>query len=308
MPDWVHFDCLSYETGFGAALVLENTEPYLGQDPSDPTTFQYTVDLPYFAAATLAEYEAVKGEPTIAAGNFVSGRYICGDARPLTQSAASMYVENFWLECWIVTNGPTAPATTQSRSATLDCPYAYWMEEQDKGLIFTAHDPEGSERGKRFSLAMFYMINHPNAFYYYRTRGHYIDPGELIEDYFWNPWVEYDVGQPAGNSFGLQDFEGQTGTTKYFVYETGAEYEVLGRCYLRDGSQHILVLVKLMAWGCQEGEDPVSITLPGSYKPVLDSSGTLGPATDSITLSNNDGVILVKNTSGGKGGIDPPGE
>jgi hypothetical protein len=91
------------------------------------------------------------------------------------------------------------------------------------------------------------------------------------------------------------------------VYDTKPDYEVLGRCYERSDGTRILVLVKLMASG-NEGEDPDTIYLPGYYKRVLGPGGALSQAANFVTLTNNDGAILVESEEPGGGGggkVDP---
>jgi len=205
------------------------------------------------------------------------------------------YLENTFNENWMETNALTTKVmTTARRQNYLDCPYMDWMG-QGRGYVFACLDEMGSDRGKRFSLATFYMINHQMAFYYYRTGRHRILSGEYVWDKQWNNYVEFDIGQPAPNTLGLPDFRGHHGTHRYFVWASHDDYEILGREYERADGQRVLVLVKLMANnGQSEGGSPTLHTLPRTYRAVQPSL-ILGAPIDQIELRNNDGVILVED-------------
>jgi hypothetical protein len=285
-----HYDCAAYEN---MSLELDRTFLYDGGDEAD-YGFQMRTDLLAFIPTVGADVENQVGTPLIHFANLVSPWYTC--EIPEAKALGPVYIENTLNEVWLVTNNTATrpkPLSMQRRRDYLDCPYLDWME-QDKGYVFTCLDPAGSERGKRFSLAVFYMINHQMAFYYYRVGGHSIAPGEHVANKHWNPYVEFDVGQPVTNSLGLADFAGQTSTDRYFVLETDELYEIIGREYLRDDGKRVLVLVKLMHKNEEEGASPTTHQLPGSYR-VVQPDLTLGDPVAEITLVNNDGVILVSD-------------
>jgi hypothetical protein len=203
------------------------------------------------------------------------------------------YIENIRLENWLFTDYPHYSylyMTKEMRQDYLDCPLLNWLD-RGKGLILCVKEIyPGSDRGRLFSLATFYMINHQNAFYGYKTYNY--PSGEHVSRWNWNPYVSYYVGQPVVNTLGLEDFQGNSGTDRYFIWKESADYQILGREYLRDDGLHVLVLSKLMAEGGVEGEGRTAHELPGCYQSVQPDL-TLGEPTREISLSNNEGAILV---------------
>jgi hypothetical protein len=281
-----HFDVVAYENW---NLGLANTFIYEGFDESDPNHPMRTDQLLYVPTVMkIAENEL--GTPVIHFGNTISPRYTC--TIPDSRELALRYLENTLNENWVDTGIPgNKPMATDRRADYLDCPYSEWLEH-GKGYVFSAFNRPPTDRGKRFSLALFYLINHQMAFYYYRTDGHSIRPEEYVWDKQFNDYVDYDVGQPAVNSLDLPDFQGNRGTNRYFVLETGTGYEILGREYRRVDGTRILVLVKLMERDRIEGADPALVQLPGAWRRVLQDL-TLGAPLTEVELVNNDGVILV---------------
>jgi len=289
-PSGFHYDCGSYENW---SLDLGKTFTYEGEDEAD-ASFPLRTDVALFVPTVVKAIESRIGVQDIYASNTVSPYYSC--AIPESKAVSLRYLENTTNENWIVTNDPgDEPLSTRRRADYLDCPFVDWME-QDKGYVFACFDRLGSDRGKRFSLATFYLINHQMAFYYYRTDDHLIREGEHVWDKQWNPYVDFDVGRPTTNSLARPDFQGHHGTDRYFVFDTATRYEVLGREYLRGDGQRILILVKLMVRGSGEGLDPSVHPLYGTYRAVQ-SDLSLGNPVSEITLYNNDGVILVKNAN-----------
>jgi len=227
--------------------------------------------------------------------NMSSPYHICEKNSP-SKDWVFEYIENFNLENWLFTgvSDQNLLMTSEMISDYLDCPLVNWLEK-GKGIIFCVReDSPGSDRGKLFSLATFYMINHQMAFYcYVFNQKNWMNPnGEHVSVWNWNPYVEYYIGQPTVNTLGLNDFQGNPGTNRYFLWKDDDEYEILGREYLRDDSLRVLVLTKLMASGKNEGCDPTTHELPGCYRKVK-SDLTLDVPTREITLRNNEGAILV---------------
>ncbi|MGM0484981.1 MAG: hypothetical protein ACQERI_10570, partial [Candidatus Krumholzibacteriota bacterium] len=177
------------------------------------------------------------------------------------------YIENMRLENWLITDYKYYSylyLTTDRREDYLNCPFLNWLEK-GKGIIFCVKENfPGSDRGRLFSLATFYMINHQMAFYGYKAVGY--PAGEHVSAWNWNPYVAYHIGQPAANTLGLEDFQGNSGTDRYFVWKETPDYEILGREYVRDDLSHVLVLSKLMTEGGEEGADPTTHELPGCYQ------------------------------------------
>lgn len=272
--------------GFQNSFTYENNEILTANR-------DYYLDLLLYVATLEADYLLETEERSIHIENMVSPYYTCATSSP-AKDWAFEYIENMQLECWIMTDCyGFNPLTMNLRPHYLDCPFEDWMEE-GKGIVFCCkEDSPGSDRGRIFTLSAFYMINHQMAFYCYVFNNNWMNPGgEHVSEWNWNPYVEYDVGQPAVNTLGLEDFQGNSGTDRYFVWEEDDDYEILGREYLRSDSLHVLVLTKIMAQGKTEGSDPTSHELPKCYQEVQ-SDLNLGPCTREITLCNNDGAILV---------------
>jgi hypothetical protein len=284
--DGFHFDSAAYENW---SLKLDKTFTFEHHDEADPS-FPMRTDLVLFVPTVANAIEHDIGRQFINFANMVSPYYTC--AIPESKTLATEYLENTTNEVWMVTNRlQTKPMTKDRRQTYLDCPLLDWLEE-GKGYVFGCFDPAGSDRGKRFSLATFYMINHQMAFYYYRTDDHFVFDGEHVWDKQWNHYVEFDVGQPIANSFSLPDFQGNLGTNRYFVWAAHTDYDVLGREHLRDDGLRVLVLVKIMARNQTEGANPTTHPLPAAYR-IVRSDLSLGEPVDEVELGNNDGVILV---------------
>lgn len=253
----------------------------------------YYLDKLLHTPTVAADYmEPLEPDMDIQLVNMVSPLYTCATASP-SKDWAFEYLENIWLEDWIMSDFPNyTPMTTERISDYLDCPYLDWLEE-DKGVVFCGHEyPPGTDRGQLFTLSAFYMINHQMAFYCYGHHDWINSGGDHVSD-SWNPYVEYDIGQPAANSLGLDDFQGQSGTNLYFGWCDNANYKILGREYEKADGTRALVLSKIMASGGTEGSNPTTHDLGGCYR-MVQSDLTLGPVINEITLTNNDGVILVK--------------
>lgn len=290
-----HFDEVSYQN---QNVSMGNSIEYWGQDPAD-SSFDYIADKYRFVPAVMSQVESnLGGDPIVSISNCVSGTYIChaqdGSPHAVQHDLAQGNLENIFLENWMTSFGD---ANIGNRSEMLDCPLTDFLE-QGKGIAFTYR--EDNSMGRLFSLCMFYMINHQMAFYYYTKQSH---NGVGAEAGQWNKWVEYNIGQPMVNDLSLSDFQSNSSTDKFFVFASGANYQVLGREYYRDSDGAIiLVLAKLMAYGQTAGSINDTISLGGNYRIVLQNFA-LSSQVSSVTLKNNEGVILVRGGTGnGHGG------
>lgn len=277
---------------------LDETFTYETPEGPGPANISHYLDklvfVPYFTEAT----ENKLGWPNmVMVANLVNPHATCNPwSSSYKKDDILSYIENILNERWISTNDPCCPPLRASNIPWfLDCPFLDYMDI-GKGYIFTCRDPDDSDRGKTFSLATFYMINHQMAFYYYLSEGDHMSGGEYIEDFQWNPLVEFHVGQPNQNQLGLPDFQGNTGTNLYFVWENGpAEnpYKILGREYLRNDGKRVLILSKIMADGESEGQNPTTHLLPLKWYRLMPDMTWSEPLTY-ITLENNEGAILLK--------------
>lgn len=280
-----HFDEAAFEP---QSLGLTNTFKYEGLT-ENAYDFVYQEHKKSLVPAVMEIVEDHIGYPVVAFANMVKPFYAC--ELTAQKEAALEYLENSFLEVWIKTTGGSGSslANTSKRAAILETPYLEYLSA-DEGMFFGALDESNSERGKLFTLGMFYLINHQMGFYYYRISNHV---GQDAETNQWNPWVAYDVGQPMVNNLSLNDFQGNSGTNKFFVFASGSTYQILGRQFQRSDGKKILVLVKLMTDGQTEGSGSASHALGASYR-RLQSDFTWSSQSNSVTLTNNSAVILTK--------------
>lgn len=214
-------------------------------------------------------------------------------------------VDWVWGEVWIMHRGASGPTSGPTRTVTYEQDYAFAIADVARksgagmrcvlGARDLSPEPTGSDRGRLFTLALYYLVHNPNTFYMYESyNSHLYAPH--ISQWQWNPAVQYDIGAPAPVPPGHVDFEGNAGTTAHFELAAGADpcdstltYHVLARCFTKG-----LVLVKMLPRGSVV--DDRSITIHALDRPyrVLGADGTAGAETvTEIALRNNEGVILV---------------
>ncbi|UCG51620.1 MAG: hypothetical protein JSW58_15770 [Candidatus Latescibacterota bacterium] len=210
-----------------------------------------------------------------------------------------------WGEAWITYMGYSHPTTGPNRAITYEVDYEHGIADMARqavaggrrvlGARDLALSPNGSDRGRLYTLALYYLIHNPNTFYLYQSfRGHNCQ--EHISEWQWNPAVEYDIGQPAPIPDGTTDFDGNAGTTEHFEFAVGEDpydpsltYHVLARRFTRG-----LVVVKMLPLGSVVDERSATVhQLDRSYT-VLEADGTTSqePVTE-ISIRNNEGIILV---------------
>ncbi len=280
---------------------LQNTFTYGGNEPSSEystVNSQYYHDRIHYIPHFTYEFEEKLGYETIVVANTCSPTHTCLTSSPHNAKEwMQAYLENLQDEYWLQINCGSGALTKNKRDDWLDCPFLDYLED-GKGYIFCSYEGVTSppdDRGKLFSLATFYMINHQMAFYGYRRKA---STGEKIDEYAWNPYVDYDVGQPDVNSLDLDDFQGNPDTDRFFVWEDDTDYEILGREYLRDDDKRVLVLTKIMAQGKTEGASETSHCLPNYYRIVSYDYNTedfvFSSRIGHISLVNNEGIILVE--------------
>ncbi len=169
-----------------------------------------------------------------------------------------------------------------------------------------------TDRGKLESLAMYYLIARPVSATTGTTHYGYVADvtNGSYEQRGWNRSAEIDIGQPATTPSGAKDIFGNTGTSNFYNFTdpTGGftcphtsitpTHIIYARKYTNG-----LVLVKhrhdygdTVVYGDGSASDTTKSThtLDDSYHPV-NADGTLGAATNSLTLSNSQGAILLKN-------------
>ncbi len=211
-------------------------------------------------------------------------------------------------EVWVTYTGTSTPTSGNNRCITYDKDYVNAVREivdqtRTRGRrILGARDASngwvGSDRGKIFTLALYYLMHNAHTYYVYDTVEHSTDH---VSTWAYNPAVDYYVGQPATVPVGWVDFEGNANTREHFVFASGADpyapnltYRVLARRFT-----NALVLVKMLPLGSVV--DDRSFTthqLPGPYR-VLEADGTLGLIVTEARLRNNEALILIPETMTG---------
>ena len=206
-----------------------------------------------------------------------------------------------WGEVWVTYRGGYTPTSGGNRVISYEADYqkgiANMVLQSRSGgrRVLGARDPGGgSDRGRLYTLALFYLIHNPNTFYVYEATNSHLEPGPM-DTWQWNPAVTVDIGSPAPIPAGVVDFEGNSGTREHYVLESGPDpydpsltYYVLARNFTKG-----LVLVKMLPKGSVDDDRSITThTLAQPYR-VVRGDGTLSAPTTFGSLRNNEGVILV---------------
>ncbi len=206
-------------------------------------------------------------------------------------------------EVWVQYTGAASPTTGGSRTITYDSDYVNAVREivhqtrRGGRRVLGAQDRvngvAGTDRGKLFTLGLYYLLSNQHTYYMYESADHAY-AGDA-STWAWNPAVQYDVGQPDVIPSGAVDFEGRANTKEHYVFATGPDpvnssltYRVLARRFT-----NALVLVKMLPAGSTV--DNTSITthdLGGSYG-VLQADGLIGPTVTQASIRNNEALILI---------------
>jgi hypothetical protein len=212
-----------------------------------------------------------------------------------------------WGEVWVTYTGFPTPTNGSNRCITYDKDYdngvkAIIRQTRSRGRrVIGARDvangTAGTDRGKLFTLGLYYLLHNVSTYYMYETASGHALPGH-ISTWAWNPAVEYDVGQPDYLPGNAVDFEGKTNTREHWVFASGPDpysptltYRVLARRFT-----HALVLVKMLPEGSVDDSRSVTVhALGGSYRPLL-ANGTLGSRVTQASIRNNEALILIPQT------------
>jgi hypothetical protein len=223
---------------------------------------------------------------------------------PLSQGTLEV-VDWVWAEVWVMYRGYHIPNSGPTRVISYDKDYdaavANIVRQTRAGgrRVLGARDvartPNPSDRGRLYTLALYYLVHNPNTFYLYECfNGHYYQPP--LSEWQWNPAVEYDIGEPAPVPEGFVDFDGVAGTNEHFElasgpdpYDSSLTYHLLARMFT-DG----MVIVKMLPEGSVVDEQSTTThTLDRPYK-ILSPDGTVGEtAVTQVSIKNNEGIILV---------------
>ena len=145
-----------------------------------------------------------------------------------SQSVADI-LDWVWGEVWVSYRGAAGPLNGGSRVVSYDVDYNQGIVEIVRQTraggrrILGARDlvggGVGSDRGRLFTLALYYLVHNANTFYVYEADVH----GAKAPLSVWqsNPAVTHDIGQATPVPPGFSDFEGNTQSTEHFEFATG---------------------------------------------------------------------------------------
>jgi hypothetical protein len=208
-------------------------------------------------------------------------------------------------EVWITYTGTWTPTSGGTRCVSYEKDYqnaiANIVRQTRAGgrRVIGARDVAsgnaGTDRGKVFTLGLYYLLHNRHTYYSYDTASGHSNPAHL-STWSWNPAVEYDIGQPDVVPLGKTDFEGRSNSKEHYEFATGADpynasltYRVLARRF-----GNALVLVKMLPEGSVTDDRSItSHTLDGTYAPLL-ADGNLGAAVNVAQIRNNEALILVR--------------
>lgn len=145
----------------------------------------------------------------------------------------------------------------------------------------------------QFILASHYLINHPNAhfFYHYGGANNYGGfPYGNPKITHWHMNMEIDIGHPISRL--SPDYWGEVDTNRFYTFSKERNSIVIGREY-----SNALVIAKYGNTGGWNniGTNKKEYLLDGKYCRLM-SNNSLSVATDRIKLGNSEGAILLKAT------------
>ena len=215
-----------------------------------------------------------------------------------------------WGEVWISYTGSSSPTSGGSRCITYDKDYANSVSAIVKqtraggrrvlGARDYSNGNPGTDRGKLFTLGLYYLLHNAGTYYMYETTQMHGLPGH-VSTWAYHPAVEFNIGQPIATPAGVPDFEGKMGTREHYLFAAGADpyqpsltYRVFARRFNR-----ALVLVKMLPLGSVVDSRSATVhSLGGTYRP-LRADGTLGAPVTQATIMNNEALILIPELTTG---------
>lgn len=140
-----------------------------------------------------------------------------------------------------------------------------------------------------------WLLNHANYYSSLKVGGAiYTCVGTgVCEDTFWDPRWEINIGSPKVQS-DYADVWGNTGTSKFYVFVSNANYKIYARNYT-DGVYDYLVLLKISTAGgiANAGTNSASHNLPVPYS-RLQYDKTWAAPSGTVDLAYMEGAILRK--------------
>ena len=263
----------------------------------------YAVGFLTFYADLIEELESRLGRPVDIMPNYGDVLFLAS-SDPLSQGALES-CDWAWGEVWIMHRGNSTPVKGTYRAVTYEKDYGPAITsviQQTRaggrrvlGARDVATDPVGTDRGRLFTLALYYLVHNPNTFYLYESHnGHNYEVH--LSQWQWNPAVTFDVGRPDRVPDGFVDFEGNAGTTEHYEFAAGADpydpaltYHVFAREFT-----NALVLVKMLPIGSVVDDQSATVHELGRPYRILRADGSVSDETvTSVSIRNNEGVILV---------------
>lgn len=298
--DGVMVDHAVYYPMFNEGL-LDKTDEFYGVplDDSHPYALGF---LSYYADLREGLEERIPGPIDIMPNLGHIG--VLGLDMPLVRGTLNA-VDWVWGEVWIMYRGNSGPTSGSARAVTYEQDYPMAVTEvvrqsrAGRRCVLGARDlspaPTGSDRGKLYTLALYYLLHNPNTFYSYESYNSHLYTAHLSQ-WQWNPAVGYDIGRPAAVPGAYVDFDGNAATTEHFELATGADpfnssltFHVLARNFTKG-----MVVVKMLPIGSVVDDRSLTThSLDNPYR-VLRADGT--PGTEIVTeisIRNNEGFILV---------------
>ena len=211
-------------------------------------------------------------------------------------------------EVWLTNTGTSSPTSGPNRCITYEKDYLNAVDDivdqtraggrRVLGARDTSNGMAGTERGKIFTLGLYYLFHNSNTYYMYETQD---QSNAHVSQWAWNPAVNYNVGQPATIPPNKVDFEGRTGTREHYVYSSGPDpynpaltYRIFARKFT-----NALVLVRMLPDGSVVDDRSITtVPLPGAFRP-LRQDGTLGYITNQVRIRNNEALILIPEVQTG---------
>lgn len=158
-----------------------------------------------------------------------------------------------------------------------------------------------SDREKLFLLSLEYLVQNPEQFvlaYHLSGEDNPAIPGDTVDNWLWVPALEHNIGLPETNPVGIRDVFGATDTSVFYQWATGSDPGNPGSSYFIYARQYenALVLAKLRQTATATWGESTRTThqLPRNYR-TLQVDGTLGPLITSVSLRNDEGIILVES-------------
>jgi hypothetical protein len=301
--DGVWFDEAIWYPLFGEGLLNKSTE-YYGIPITDthPYALAYR-DLYPFMSETLLVVIGVTVDVMPNYGHVMFLNYP-------NPTAMAIQTTTPWIlgEVWVTHTGTSSPTSGSNRCITYDKDYVNAVREiidqtrlggrRILGALDKSNGTSGSDRGKMFTLGLYYLLGIKHTFYEYETVDQ--SPSHL-STWGWNAAVDFNVGQPIAIPGGMLDFEGLPNTKEHWVFATGQDpyapaltYRVLARRF-----SNALVLVKMLPLGSVVDFGSTTVhQLDRAYR-VLQADGTLGMSLTQVSIRNNEALILIPETMTG---------